>query len=182
MARGSARKATTGRTWLVRMAVAIVAGLAIGAAGGVAGVNKLEPGRPGQPDSLQLMLDSLRQRAASGDPRTMRRAADSADADQRAQRVADSTALANDPDAPIIPDVVNLEEGAAREAIEGAGLTVGSVLFRASTAPPGVVVGTTPAAGRKVRAGSAVNLILSDGRPPADSADTLRVAVLPRSL
>ncbi len=165
--------ATTRRRWLVRLTIAIVAGLALGVTGGVAGVHKLEPGRPGQPDSLQMMLDSLRQRAAT-DPRMLRRAADSTDAAQRARRVADSTALANDPEAPLVPNVVDLEEGAARDAIEEARLTVGAVLFQSSTSPAGVVVATTPVAGFKARVGSAVNLILSDGRrPPVDSTNSI---------
>ncbi|MBL0169271.1 MAG: PASTA domain-containing protein [Gemmatimonadaceae bacterium] len=155
---------------------AILAGLIIGAIGGAAGVTRLEPGRPGQADSLQLMLDSLRQQKANANPREQRRAVDSADAEQRAQRIADSTALANDPDAPVIPDVVSLEEGAARNAIEAAGLSVGTVQFRAAPAAAGVVIAISPAAGRKARAGTAVNLVLSDGRsPPPDSIDTLAV-------
>ena len=42
----------TGRTWLIRLAVAGVVGIALGAGVGVAGVNRLDPGRPGQADSL----------------------------------------------------------------------------------------------------------------------------------
>ncbi|MEQ1690657.1 MAG: PASTA domain-containing protein [Gemmatimonas sp.] len=165
--------ATSGKTWLIRGAVAIVAGLIIGAISGVASVQRIEPGRPGQADSLELMLDSIRQQNTAQNPREQRRAADSADADQRAQRIADSVALANDPDAPVIPNVVSLEEGAARTAIESAGLTIGTVQFRAASAAAGVVLATTPAAGRKVRAGTAVNLVLSDGRTPPDTTDTL---------
>jgi hypothetical protein len=160
------------RTWLVRRGVAIGAGIAMGAAAGVVVVNRFDPGRAGQSDSLQLMLDSLRQRQASNDPRTLRRAADSTDADQRAQRIDDSTNLANDPNAPVVPSVLNLEEGAARDAIEDAGLEVGTVIFQSSTAPLGVVVGTSPAVGLKVAAGTAVNLVLSSGRPPSDTADS----------
>jgi serine/threonine-protein kinase len=166
------RKSSPQRTWLVRLAIAIVAGIGIGAAAGVATVNKLDPGRAGQPDSLQLMLDSLAQRKASTDPRSLRRAADSTDAAQRAQRITDSTTLANDPSAPIVPAVLNLEEGAARDSIEEAGLTTGTVTFQASTAPLGVVVGTFPAVGQKVRAGTPVNLILSNGRQPSDTTDS----------
>lgn len=168
-----ARKPATNRTWLIRGAVAIAAGLVIGATSGVVGVKRFEPGRPGQPDSLQLMLDSLKSLQDAGDPLTQRRAADSADADQRAQHRADSTALANDPNAPVVPVVINLEEGAARTAIEAAGLTVGAVEFRASTVAAGVVLSSNPIAGQKARAGSAINLVLSDGRTPPVSTDTL---------
>ena len=166
------KEPTIKRTWLVRLSIAIVAGLMIGAGAGVVAVNRFDPGRAGQPDSLQLMLDSMAQRRASNDPRSQRRAADSSAAAQRAEHIADSTSLANDPNAPVVPSVLNLEEGAARDAIEGAGLTVGTVTFAASTAPLGVVIGTTPAVGLKVPARTAVNFVLSNGRPPSDTADS----------
>ena len=166
------RQSPERRTWLIRLGVAIGAGIAIGAAAGVVTVNKFDPGRAGQPDSLQLMLDSLAQRRASNDPREQRRAADSLDAELRAQRGADSTNLANDPTAVAVPALLNLEEGAARDSIEAAGLTIGTVTFQPSTSPLGAVVGTSPAIGMRVRAGTAVNLVLSNGRPPADSTDS----------
>lgn len=174
----SKRSIVSGRTWLIRGGIAVAAGLIIGATTGVVGVRKLEPGRPGQPDSLQLMLDSLQMLRDSENPIEQRRAVDSADAEQRAQRRADSIEIANDPNAPIVPNVVALEEGAARAAIEAAGLTVGSIQFRAATSAVGVVLASTPAAGLKARAGSAVNLVLSDGRtpPPADSTETFAVS------
>ena len=172
----SSRSAVTGGTWLLRALIAIVAGVAIGAATGVAGVNKLEPGRPGQPDSLAVMLDSLKQLRESDDPRTLRRAADSADAAQRAQRRADSIALANDPNAPLVPDVRGFDEGAARSALDSAGLKVGAVQFRADTAAAGVVLSTLPAAGQKVRPSTTITLVLSDGRtPPSDTLDSFAV-------
>lgn len=183
MAKASSKRSiVTGRTWLIRGGIAVAAGLVIGATSGVVGVRQLEPGRPGQPDSLQLMLDSLQMLRDADDPVQQRRAVDSADADQRAQRRADSTELANDPNAPLVPNVITLEEGAARAAIEAAGLTVGSIQFRAATAAVGVVLASTPVAGLKVRAGTAVNLVLSDGRtpPPSDSLETLAaIAALP---
>ena len=166
------RQSPARRTWLIRLGVAVGAGIAIGAAAGVVAVNRFDPGRAGQPDSLQLMLDSLAQRRASNDPRAQRRAADSLDAELRAQRMADSSNQANDPSAVAVPALLNLEEGAARDSIEAAGLTTGTVVFQPSTSPLGVVVGTSPAVGMKVRAGTAVNLVLSNGRPPSDSADS----------
>ena len=165
----------SGRTWLIRGVIAVVLGLGLGGATGVMGVRKLEPGRPGQADSLQLMLDSL-QRMKAEDPREQRRAVDSADAARRNKRYADSLALANDSTAPQVPVVVELTEGAAREALELAGLTVGAVEFRASTSAAGTVLASTPAAGVRVRAGTAINLVLSDGRPP--STDTSAVTSL----
>ncbi len=163
------------RTWLVRALLAVVLGASIGAGAGVFGVRKLEPGHPGQADSLQLMLDSLAKAKAS-DPREQRRASDSADASRRAKRYADSVALENDSTAPRVPVVVDLAEGAAREALETAGLVVGAVEFRANASAAGTVLSSTPASGVRVRAGTAVNLVLSDGRPP-----TTDTAHLPNS-
>jgi hypothetical protein len=167
-----AGKSVSGGTWVVRAIVALLAGLAIGGASGVAGVTRLEPGHPGQADSLQLMLDSLK-RMKDDDPREQRRAVDSADADRRATRYADSVALANDNTAPLVPLVTNLDEGAARSAIEAAGLAVGAVQFRAAIAPAGTVISSAPAGGVRVRGGTAISIVLSDGRPPTDTTDTL---------
>jgi len=160
------------RTWLTRLGIAVAAGIVIGAGAGVVAVNRFDPGRVGQPDSLQLMLDSMAQRRASNDPRSMRRAADSSDAADRAQASDDSTSLANDPEAAVVPSLLNIEEGAARDSIEAAGLTVGNVSFQRSTAPLGVVISTVPAGGERVRAKTPVNIILSDGRPPSDAAES----------
>ncbi len=161
----------TARTWAMRAMIALVLGLGIGGAVGVVGVRRMDPGHPGQPDSLRAMLDSVRDRAAS-DPLTQRRAADSSDAAQRAGRYADSMALANDSTAPAVPNVVGMEEGAARFTIELLGLVVGSVQFKASPLPAGTVMASVPVAMRKVRLGTAIDLVLSDGRSPTDTTDT----------
>jgi hypothetical protein len=175
----AARSSATGTTWIIRGVVAVLAGVAIGAAGGVAGVRRLEPAHPGQSDSLQQLQDSVRKLQNANLPREQRRAADSADAARRNKRYADSVALANDPNAPTVPDVATLDEAAARNAIETAGLTVGTVQFRASTSPAGIVLLESPPAGQKVRAGTAVNLVLSDGRtPPTDTGDTANASTV----
>ena len=166
------RSSTTLGTWTIRALIALLMGLAIGGAVGVVGVRRLDPGHPGQPDSLQAMLDSLRAREAN-DPLTQRRAADSSDAAQRAGRYADSMALANDSTAPAVPNVVGMEEGAARFTIELLGLGVGSVQFKASVQPAGTVISSVPVAMRKVRLGTAIDLVLSDGKPPSDTTDTV---------
>ena len=167
---GAARGSVSGRTWVRRALVAITIGLVMGAAGGVFGVNTLEPGRAGQPDSLQLMLDERTDRRAADDARIAQRVADSVAAAVREQRANDSIALANDPDAPLVPDVVSLPEAEARAIIEEAGLTVGAVIFRNDSLAAGTVLGTSPPAGIKVRQGTAVEVTLSDGRPPQDIA------------
>lgn len=139
----------TRRRWLVRGAVAVALGLAIGGAIGVRVVQTLEPGIPGQVDSLTL----------SPVPRVPAAGASGAPAVDSAATEAPSVA---------IPDVIGLEEGAARDAVERAGLTVGVVLFRPDLATAGTVVMTFPVPGERVVLPATVNLVLSDGRPPVD--------------
>ena len=109
------KRATTG-TWIVRGLVAIVLGGALGAAGGVMSVRTLEPGHPEQADSLQIMLDSLSKGAVkkvidtAATATLSRRAADSLDAAQRLQRVADSIANAQNT-APVTPATASNASG-----------------------------------------------------------------------
>jgi beta-lactam-binding protein with PASTA domain len=68
-----------------------------------------------------------------------------------------------------VPDVVSQNEAAARTAISGAGLTVGTVSNQSSdTVPAGDVISQAPAAGAMVAAGRSVNLVVSSG--PANIA------------
>ena len=53
------RKPASFGKWMLRAAIGLVLGLGIGAAAGVFVVDTLEPGNPGQPDSLQVLLDSV---------------------------------------------------------------------------------------------------------------------------
>ena len=57
--KSASRRASLTRVWLIRLGIAVGVGLMIGAGAGVATVNTLEPGHAAQPDSLQLMLDSI---------------------------------------------------------------------------------------------------------------------------
>lgn len=189
----STRKPATLGTWFVRALVTIVVGGVLGAAGGVVGVRTLEPGKPQQGDSLQLMLDSLDKGTTSkADARSSQRAADSLSAQQRIQRVIDSVEqvrrLAAQPPAPVdspvvrpdavtVPIVVGLEEGKARQRLVDAHLVVGTVDFEASTAPMGTVLRTVPAVGEAIRLNGTVALYLSNGRPPNEFATMRRPAV-----
>jgi hypothetical protein len=174
----SAAKARSGpataRTWIVRALVLAVLGLAIGAAGGVVGVRTLEPGRAEQPDSLQMMLDSIANGAPSkAAARTVRRSADSLDADTRAQREADSLRLASQ--GVVVPDVVGDEEGSARVRILGAKLAVGTIDFEDSSLAAGTVLRTQPSPGTPIAPGGVVSITLSNGRtPPGDSAPSVQ--------
>jgi hypothetical protein len=159
---GAAKK-TGAQRWLMRGAIAAVAGLVIGGAGGVMTVRTLEPGRANAVDSVQAVLDS----SARGTIAAERAAAPVVEGAEPAAPVADSAAT-NDA-LLAVPDVVGLEEGPARDQILEAGLLVGDVQFRASTRPAGIVLSTTPPAGSLLAPSSLVALVLSDGRSPADT-------------
>lgn len=153
----------TARTWLVRGGIALVLGLAIGAGTGVFTVNTLEPGRANGVDSLQVMLDSISREGTKADTAPPAAAAPATEPVQTTQV-----------DSIPVPSLVELEEGAARNAIRDAGLQVGEVIFQANLKPAGTVLSSTPAVGTFVARGSAVSLTLSDGRPPTDTLfDTL---------
>jgi hypothetical protein len=148
----------------MRGAIAAVAGLVIGGAGGVMTVRTLEPGRANAVDSVQAVLDSI----ARGTIAAVRAAAPPlVESAEPALPMADSAAT-NDA-LLAVPDVVGLEEGPARDQILEAGLLVGDVQFRASTRPAGIVLSTTPPAGSLLAPSSLVALVLSDGRSPADT-------------
>ncbi len=160
------------RRWIIRGTIAAVAGLLIGGAGGVATVRTLEPGRANAVDSVQAVLDSIA-RGTIPEPTAAERDQESkrqADSASQAAQAADSAASQNVmlP----VPDVVGLEEGPARTRLLDGGMVVGDVEFRASSAPAGTVLATTPPAGSLLAAGSTVSLVISDGRPPADTLST----------
>jgi hypothetical protein len=146
------------RRWLIRAAVALAVGLGIGMGAGMFAVDTLEPGRPNSVDSLQVMLDSI--------------ARGTAPAPQATAPLAPAPAANPDPVSPPderveVPALVDLEEGAARNAILDAELQVGEIRFQASEKPAGTVLASDPAAGTRVPRTSAITLVLSDGRPPA---------------
>jgi beta-lactam-binding protein with PASTA domain len=64
-----------------------------------------------------------------------------------------------------VPNVANMDEGTATATLESAGLEVGEVVRQSSpTVPDGVVMQSDPAASAEVDQGSAVKLVLSNGR------------------
>jgi len=157
------------KTWALRAAIVIVVGVAIGATGGVVAVRTFEPGRGSQPDSLQMMLDSIARgtpAAKLSDARDARRATDSSAAAERQQRYTDSIENAKLP--ATVPDVVGLEEGAARARIAESRLVVGVVQLEDSRTAAGTVIRTEPVAGETLGANASVSLVLSNGKiPPA---------------
>lgn len=158
---------TVTQTWLIRLGIALALGLAVGAAGGVFTVNTLEPGRANSVDSLQVMLDSIAggriPRQANADPIDSVIAAVEA---QDAMEDEDTTLI-------IVPSLLDLEEGDARDRIVDAGLRVGEIQFQSSPKPAGVVLATFPVSGARVVSRTAITLVLSDGRPPVDSQDVV---------
>jgi beta-lactam-binding protein with PASTA domain len=63
-----------------------------------------------------------------------------------------------------VPALQNLDETAARSAIQAAKLQVGKVTVEASTTvDEGLVIGSNPSSGASVNEGSAVNLVVSGG-------------------
>lgn len=65
---------------------------------------------------------------------------------------------------PIVPNVLNISQTDATTAIENAGLRVGKIELKSETKPKNTVVRQTPSAGKKVAAGSAVDLVVSAGK------------------
>jgi hypothetical protein len=159
----ASKTSTVGRRWRVRLLAAIALGVVLGGIIGVVGVRTLEPGRPGDPDSLQMLLDSIAKAKAAAELPV----------------VAPQAAVDTTPDEPpppvviaAVPALTDFEEGEARELLEDLGFTVGTILFRSSSKATGTVLSTFPVAGERIVLPATVNLILSDGRGPRDSLDT----------
>jgi hypothetical protein len=175
---GRSKRASLTRLWGIRLAVVLAAGLAMGAAAGVVAVNTLEPGRPSEPDSLQLLLDSIAKGTApvsTSSPSAIGGAASPASTDSSEPPPPD-TAATNDVN---VPDLIGLEEGIARVSLHSADLTVGAVEFRPSASPVGTVLATVPVLGTPVARRTPITLVLSDGRPPVDTSASLGRSTTP---
>ena len=160
-----ARPRSPGRIWIRRLIVAVLLGIAIGAGVGVFGVKTLEPGNPGTPDSLQMLLDSVANAKVAAESDT-RRESESPPADT-------VTIASNDTATTLtVPNLADVEEGEARRILDELGFSVGTVMFRRSSKAVGTVLSTFPVAGEVVTLPTTVNLVLSDGRGTADSVYT----------
>jgi hypothetical protein len=167
------QKKRTGRStslsaWGTRVLIALIAGASIGAGAGVATVYRLEPGRGTGVDSLAVLLDSI----ARGKVPAARGTENPETPPDASGTLADSAA-AEPADLVAVPDLTDLEEGAARLALLDAGLQAGEIQFQASPKPAGTVLSSFPVAGALVPPTTAVTLVLSDGRSPAP--DTLSI-------
>jgi len=154
------------RRWGTRALIALVLGASLGAGAGVYTVNRLEPGRGTGVDSLAVMLDSIARGRVPADG--AKGAAATGDTEEPAAEAPEAAVLV------AVPALADLEEGAARNALVDAGLSVGEIQFQSSSKPAGTVLSSIPVAGSQVKPETPVALVLSDGRTgDPDTASTL---------
>ena len=70
-----------------------------------------------------------------------------------------------------VPNLIGMNEGAAREAIDDAGFTVGNVTTRPDPAPVGEVIEQSPPANILAGADSPIDLVISEGPQTVDLED-----------
>ena len=166
------------RRWGTRALIALVLGASLGAGAGVYTVNKLEPGRGTGVDSLAVMLDSIARGRVPAD--STNGAAATGDTEEPAAEAPEAAVLVA---VPALADLVVArigEEGAARNALVDAGLSVGEIQFQSSSKPAGTVLSSLPVAGSQVKPETPVALVLSDGRTgDPDTASTLSARYTP---
>ena len=150
MARRRATR-TTLRTWLIRGAIGIAGGIVVGFGLGALGVRMLQPVGA---VAAEPAVDSTRK--PRGPSVTSEEPAPVVQAEQPRDGI-------------VVPQLIGLEEGDARQAILRAGFSVGSVTFKAGVEPLGTVVASFPVPGEAVVLPAMVNLILSDGKRKPDS-------------
>lgn len=71
-----------------------------------------------------------------------------------------------------VPGIVSMSEGEAANAITSHGLVVGTVTYQESDFPSGVVISQSPTEGIEVDRGTAVNYVVSSGRPQPSPSPT----------
>jgi hypothetical protein len=143
--------AVTGRTWLIRAGIGLGAGLLLGFIIGAITVRVLQP--PAVPDA-DVADTSVRKPVADASP---------AEADRPAPDPGPSS------NGTLVPKLIGLEEGDARNLILRTGFAVGSVTFKASSAPIGTGVESIPIPGEAIVLPATISLILSDGKGRVDS-------------
>lgn len=141
-----------GRTWLIRAGIGLGAGILLGFIIGGVVVKVMQP--PGVPDAVADAGTTAKRPPVEAEPST----------DEPPLKTDDGGKSGT-----LVPKLLGMEEGDARSAIERAGFNVGSVTFKASSAPLGTVVESIPIAGEAIVLPATVNLILSDGKGRIDS-------------
>jgi hypothetical protein len=159
----------TARTWALRAVLAILLGVGVGFATGASAVHWLQP--PPNTDADTTAVDTT--------PRKGTRAPTAANANNESAQPDPAPSSVN---GTVVPRVVGLQEGDARLAITKAGFTVGTVLFQSSNETAGTVLSSFPVPGEAVPLPATVNLILSDGRPRADSVPNHTDAATPATM
>lgn len=142
----------TGKTWAIRAGIGIGAGILLGFVIGAVTVRIIQPPGAIIPDSTAEGI-SRKPQAENGS--------------------ATETPETQDSVAPVsgtvVPQLIGLEEGDARNTILRSGFTIGSVTFKTSSAPLGTVLESIPVPGEAVVLPATVSLILSDGKGRVDS-------------
>ena len=151
MAKRRATK-TTLRTWVIRGAIGIASGIVVGFGIGALGVRVLQP--PGVIAAEPATDSSRKSRGPS---------AAVAEPAAEPEKAADGI---------VVPQLIGMEEGDARQAIQRSGFSIGSVTFKAGVEPMGTVVASFPVPGEAVVLPAMVNLILSDGKGKPDPTAT----------
>ena len=151
MARRRSKAKITPRTWFIRAGVGIAIGIVAGFAIGAAGVHFLQP-----PGVVTPETD------AEDGSRKSRSGSETADESPAVEEEKPKMGI-------VVPELLGLEEGDARAAIVNAGFTVGTVTFRGDSERMGSVVASFPVSGEAVRLPGTINLILSDGKGRPDS-------------
>lgn len=142
----------TGKTWLIRAGIGIGAGILLGFIIGAVVVKVMQP--PGVPDAVADASSTVKHPPVETGSST----------EEPAPKTDDEGKTGT-----LVPKLIGMEEGDARSAIQRAGFNVGSVTFKASSAPLGTVVESIPIAGEAIVLPATVNLILSDGKGRIDS-------------
>src|SRR5665213_3476200 len=81
----------------------------------------------------------------------------------------------------VVPSLIGLTQGPARQPLGAAGLLLGNVTPVYSTQPAGVVVSSNPGTGASVPPGSSVDIAVSQGPPPTTTTTTTTTTTSPSS-
>lgn len=157
--------------WWRRFAVALLAGVTVGAIAGWAGLRQLA----GPPVQKPLAVTDTVPETAAAAPRRMIRGprADGMRGDADGELMVGGGRLASRDSVAVVPDLLGRVEGDARRLLQSAGFTVGAVEFRVADRPEGTVLESDPVAGTRLSLPAEVRLTLAArqrGVAPDDSA------------
>ncbi|MBC8088854.1 MAG: PASTA domain-containing protein [Phycisphaerae bacterium] len=145
------RGRVTGKIWAIRAGIAIGSGILLGFIIGAITVRVVQP--PG-------VISSVSENRSTRKPQPDVEPTDNEPAQQEQTPQVNGT---------LVPKLIGMEEGDARNAISRAGFSVGSVTFKASAKPLGTVVESIPVPGEALVLPATVSIILSDGKGRTDS-------------